>query len=166
MPLTKKVMVLVYRSTIVFLSLGYVSFGVSSFLYKWKEQVCDQWVFFSMHRPITNMYLWLHCIILRLDVLSPFCGLSMSGVNDNCIVNETLDLLPRTTISLWIHWDFVSSIVFEPCKNLSTLSPVEIGNLVMHENKCWSSLVYSSTYPLWERGRSLLRATIYGLTLP
>ena len=67
--------------------------------------------FLSTH--ITNKSIWLRRIGSRLGVLSPFCSLSICSVNGDCMVNETLDVPPRTTDSFWIHQDFVSNIFFE-----------------------------------------------------
>ena len=116
----------------------------------------------STHMFITNKSIWLHPVGSRLGVLSPCCSSSISSVNGDCIVNETLDALPRITISFWINQDFVFNIFFQPRKKPFHPITIKIG---MWEHKCWNSLAYSFTYILiWERRWSSLCATIFGLT--
>ena len=88
---------------------------------------------------VTDMSLWLQYVGLRLGVLSPFCCLSISGVNGDCVVNEMLDVLPRTTISFQIHQNFVSNIFFEPCKKPFHL----ITNGDMKLNNAWTQMLKS-----------------------
>lgn len=98
----------------------------------------------STHMSINNGSFWLHHTELRFGIF-PICGLNIykwhqrlhSEWNTWCPPNDYY-LLFRSTMTLFLE------LSLNPGINISTLSLAKIGNLVMWEQKCWNSFVYSS----------------------